>query len=96
MTEHARDRLRRFAWGTAAVVVFFAAWFPANWLAGLVIPVEWPGGTLEGPAAEAWLRQWNRHWWLCYLIEFALTMALAGLEYVIRHRRAADRSPRPA
>ena len=43
MTENARDRLRRFAWGTAWLVVFFAAWYPANWLAGRVIPGLWNG-----------------------------------------------------
>ena len=94
MTQVARDRLRRFAWGTGGWVVCFALWYPADRLAGLVIPAEWPGGTtLSGPAAEQWVRRWNHHWWLTYAIWFVLTLALWAVENLLCRRRGDASTP---
>jgi hypothetical protein len=88
MNDRTKHRLRRVAWVMACVIAWFALWYPADWLAGLVIPADWPGGTtLSGPAAEQWTRRWNRHYWLCYGIWFVLTLICTVLVNLVWRRR---------
>jgi hypothetical protein len=102
MTERAESRAFRYAWVAMGVILFFVLWLPASWLAGLIVPVDWPTEPVSGrEAVERLTGQVNVNYWVSFGIWVVLWVVVAGTAEAARrrwrrqHRQAATYSAVP-
>jgi hypothetical protein len=97
MTERAEPRAFRYAWVTIGVILFFALWLPASWLAGLFVPVDWPTQPVSGrEVVERLNHQVNVNYWVSFAIWVVLWVVVAGSAEAARRRWRRCQQPAAA